>query len=221
MMYHVLNPSIVGVAGGRNAIFPAHIILQFVLSPVRKIKRRISHNKIKFFMRVLVIKERVCLIRSEISINTADSHIHFSHFPSVGVRFLPIYRNMVAVAAVRLQKFYRLHKHTARTAARIINAAIIKRFQYLNNGFHNAGRGIKFSALSPLIRRKLGNAIFIGMPQQILVFVCFRHIYIVGKQVYYIAQNPFIQSLISIIFRQNVFQRFIFRLNSAHSVIND
>ena len=82
---HMLNPRIVGVTGGGRTKLPAHIVLQLFLSPVGEIKRRICHNEICFQRGVEVIKESVCLIRSEVGVDTTDRHIHLCHLPSVGV----------------------------------------------------------------------------------------------------------------------------------------
>ena len=85
-----------------------------------------------------VVEERVSVILSEIRINTTDSHIHLSHFPSVGIGLLSVNRDIAPVSAVSLNEFRTLHKHTARTAARIVNTAVLKRTQYLNKGTHHA-----------------------------------------------------------------------------------
>ena len=82
---HMLNPRIVGVTGRGRTKLPTHIVLQLFLSPVGEIKRRICHNEICFQRGVEVIKESVCLIRSEVGVDTTDRHIHLRHFPSIGV----------------------------------------------------------------------------------------------------------------------------------------
>ena len=51
--------------------------------------------------------------------NTTNSHIHFCHFPSVRIGFLPIDRNAVTVTAMSLQELDRLNEHTTRTTAKV------------------------------------------------------------------------------------------------------
>ena len=46
MMYHMLYPSIVSITRRWNSKFPSFIFFQLILSPIRKIKWRISHDKI-------------------------------------------------------------------------------------------------------------------------------------------------------------------------------
>ena len=118
-----------------------------------------------------------------------------------------------------LQKFNWLNKHSAGTTARVINAAVIKRFQYFHNGFNNAWWRVKFTAFGAFVCGKLGNAIFISAPEQVFILICLRHINIVGKKVNHIAQNTFIKVLIGIIFWQNIFKCFVFCLYRPHGFI--
>ena len=48
VVYHMLNPRIVGIAGRRCAVLPTDIVFELFLSPVGKIERRICHNEIRF-----------------------------------------------------------------------------------------------------------------------------------------------------------------------------
>ena len=47
MINHVLNPRVIGVPGGRDAVFPTLIVFELVLSPAGQIKRRVRHNEVR------------------------------------------------------------------------------------------------------------------------------------------------------------------------------
>lgn len=113
----MLDPRIVGIARRWNAVFPTNIIFEFILSPIREVERRICHDKVRFQGLMQVVEESISVIRSEVSINTTDSHIHFSHFPSISIGLLSVNRNIVSVTAMCLNEFCTLYEHTARTTA--------------------------------------------------------------------------------------------------------
>ena len=127
MVYHMLNPRIVGIAGRRCSVFPTNIFLELFLSPVGKIERRICHNKICFQCFMQVIEECICLICTEVCINATNSHIHFSHFPSISIGLLTVNSDFSTLTAVCLNELRTLYEHTARTTARVIYTTIFKR----------------------------------------------------------------------------------------------
>ena len=134
----MLDPRIVSISGRRQTISPTNIIFELILPPVGEVERRICHNKVGFQGLVQIVEKCISVILSEICINTTDSHIHLSHFPCIGIGFLPVNRDIAPVSAVSLNKFRPLYEHTARTAARIIYTAVLKRTQYLNKCTHHA-----------------------------------------------------------------------------------
>ena len=93
VMNHVLNPCVVGVAGGRKTILPTHIIGQLLLIPRMIVERRIGKNKVCFQRGVKVIRECVCLISAEVGVDTTNSHIDLCHLPGVGICFLTVNSN--------------------------------------------------------------------------------------------------------------------------------
>ena len=134
----MLYPRIVSISGRRQTISPTNIIFELFLPAVGEVERRICHDKIGFQRLVQVVEERVSVILSEVRINATNSHIHLSHFPCVSIRLLSVNRDIASVAAVSLNEFCTLYEHTARTAARIVYSAVLKRTQYLNKSTNHA-----------------------------------------------------------------------------------
>ena len=167
-----------------------------------------------------VIKECICLIGTKVCVNTTDSHIHFSHLPSIGVAFLTVNGHTEPIASVFSYELDRLNKHTARTAAGIVHTAVGKRLQNCHNRFNNAGGGIKLAALYALICRKLSDTVFVSSAEQVFAFLGISHIHI-GKQVNDVAQYTLVQIRTCVIFRQYIFKALVLRFNRSHSVVND
>ena len=122
----MLNPSVVGVPGGRESVFPARVVFEFSLIPRVLIERRIGEYEIGFQSRVQVVCERVGMIGAEIGVDPADCHIHFCHFSRVGVCLLSVNGDCAAPAGMRPDELCALHEHAARSAAAIVDAAIIE-----------------------------------------------------------------------------------------------
>ena len=144
MMHHVLNPRIVGIALWWHTIFPTDIVCQTTGSPVFHIEGRIGHDEVELLGGVLVITETVTPTVAKVCLQTADGKVHVCHLPGVGVELLTIDGDIAQVTLMLLNELGTLHKHTARTTGRVIDAAF-KGLKHFYDGTDNAGRGIEFS----------------------------------------------------------------------------
>ena len=88
-MNHVLKPSKVCISCRWRAIFPPHIVRQFVRAPVREIERRVCHDEIRAQGRVAVIEEGIGVEFAEVGINAANGKVHLRHLPCGRVGILP------------------------------------------------------------------------------------------------------------------------------------
>ena len=167
-----------------------------------------------------ILKERVRVIRSEIGVNAPDRHIHFRHFPCVGIAFLPVYGGRAPDSRVIPDKFFTLDEHSAAPATWIVNTAVGRRFQNRHNRFDNAGGRVKFAAFDALIRRELRDTVFIHASENIPALFRSAHIHI-GEQIHDIAKNALVQIGIGVIFGKRVFQFPVVFFYSPHRVVND
>ena len=117
---------------------------------------------------MLVVGEGVRRHFAQVGGNASDSQIHFTQLVGgVGV-LLPVDGHLLFVAVVGLHKLHGLHKHTAGTAARVIQDAVI-RFNHLSNQINNTFWGVKFALTLAFRQRKFAQKIFVN-PADDIVF---------------------------------------------------
>ena len=140
------------------------------------------------------------------------------HLPGGRVRILTVNRNIVDIALVVFHKLGRLHKHSARTAGRIVNPAVV-RFQDLDQCFHHTGRREKFTAFFAFLFGKHGKTVFVSATQNVAGVAMIFH-FNIGKKIHHIPQTALIQLRTGKVFRKDAFQPDIFLFNQNHCVIN-
>ena len=59
---HVLHPGVVGVAGGRRAVLPAHVLLQLRRAPFLHVEGRIGEDEVGLQVVVQVVEEAVGVV---------------------------------------------------------------------------------------------------------------------------------------------------------------
>ena len=167
-----------------------------------------------------VVEKRVRVILPKIGVNAAYRHVHFRHFPCVGVAFLTVNGNDASLPRVFLNEFFALYEHPAASATGVVYAAVRRRLQNRHNRFYNACGRVELAALDSLMRGELRDAVFIGASEKVAAFVRAVHVHI-GEQVHNVAEYALVQVRTGVIFGQNVFQFLIVLLNRPHSVVND
>lgn len=97
------------------------------MPPVADVERGISKNEVSTQIGVLVFGEGVTRFVAQVEVDAAYGEVHRCQSPSGGIRFLPEDSHITQLATVGLNKLFRLHKHTTRTAARVIHFAVVWR----------------------------------------------------------------------------------------------
>ena len=215
---NVLNPRKVGVAIRWCAELPAHIVSELVCAPVGEVERWICQDKVRLQCWVAVVEEGIGVILSEVGLDATNSQVHLRHLPGCRVRVLTIDRDLVDIAGVALDKLCRLHKHTARAAARVIDTTCVG-LQDINKGLDNAGRGVKFARQLALSLGKLREAVFVGTTEDILRVAVLVHLDI-GEQIDHIAQAALVELGACKVLGQNIFQAAVLLLDGTHSVVD-
>ena len=172
MRNHMQNPAVVCIACRRHFVpVPTRIVQQFFFSaPCLLIKRRIRHDIVEFFVFMLIVCKRADRFFTQIAADSADRKIHSCKFQSGIRRLLAENCNLLCVAVVCLYKLHRLHKHTARTAARVINFALIRLDKFCDQ-VDDTFRRIEFALALALLQCKVGKEIFIHPAHYVLLVV--------------------------------------------------
>ena len=217
---HVFDPREVRVACGREAVLPARVFLQLFLAPVLEVEGRVRHDKVEAFVGVQVVEERVFVVLAEVRVDAADGHVHFRHFPGVGVGLLSVNAYVVAVATVVLDKLDALHEHAAGTAAGVIDALAFARFEDAHDGFHDACGGVEFASLHAFVACELRNAVFVGAAEQILARFGVAHVH-VAEHIDHIAEYTLIEVGGRVVLGEHAFERLVVLLDFDHRLVEN
>ena len=131
----VLHPGEVGVALGRDAVLPAHVVV--LAEPVGVVEGRIGEDVIGAEVGMQVAAEGVGVLGAEVGLDAAQGEIHHGEAAGGGVALLAVDADVAQLAAVGFDEFLRLHEHAAGAAAGIVNAALVGA-KHLDQQAHDA-----------------------------------------------------------------------------------
>ncbi|MNF64309.1 hypothetical protein D3C84_460350 [compost metagenome] len=115
---------------------------------------------------MLIANEGVGRLTAEVEVDAANGQVHRRQAPSRRIGLLAIDRDIAELATVDFDEFFRLDKHTAGAAARIVDLAMV-RIQYRDQGFDDAGRGVELPALFTFGTGELAEEVFIDLAEQV------------------------------------------------------
>jgi hypothetical protein len=119
----VLDPRVVGVAGGRDAVLPALVVPQALAAPVGEIERRIGEDEVGAEVRVEVAVEAVLIVGAEVGVDAADGEVHLGQLPGGVVGLLAIDGDVVLPSAVGEDEPLGGDEHAAGAAAGVEDAS--------------------------------------------------------------------------------------------------
>ena len=107
----VLQPRIVRVASGRDAVGPAGVVL--AARPVLDVEWRVGQDHVGLEVRVQVAGKSVAPRRAQVAEDAMDGQVHLRHPPGALVQLLAVDGDVAGRAVVRLQELLGLHEHAA------------------------------------------------------------------------------------------------------------
>ena len=217
---HVFDPCEVRIACGRESVLPARVFLQLFLAPVLEVEGRVRHDEVEAFVDMQVMEERVFVVFAEVCVDAADGHVHFRHFPGVGVGLLSVNAHVVAVATMVLDKLDALHEHAAGTAAGVIDAFAFARLEDFDDGFHDACGGVEFAALDAFVACKLRDAVFVSATEQILACFGVAHVHIT-EHIYHVAEHTLVEVGSRVVLGEHTFESLVVLLDFDHRLIKN
>ncbi len=135
------------------------------------------------------------------------------------VRFLPEDVNVAHPAAVGLHELLRLHKHTAGAAARVVDAALVRR-QHFDQELHDAPRRVELAALLALRAGELGEEVLVDATQDVLRAVGLVAQADVADHVDELAEALLVEPRVGVILGQHALERGVVALHGKHGVVH-
>lgn len=143
----VLHPGEVGVALGRDAKLPAHVVV--LPKPVGVVEGRVGEDVIGAEVGMEVAAEGVGVFGAEVGLDAAQGQVHDGEAARGGVALLAVDADVAELAAVGFDEFFRLHEHAAGAAGGVVDAAFVGG-EHLDEEAHDAGRGVELAAVLAL-----------------------------------------------------------------------
>lgn len=216
---HVLDPCEVGVAGRRDAVFPAGIVHEFVAAPVGEVERGICEDEVGAHRGVAVLEERVGVVGAEVRLDAADSEVHLRHLPGGGVGVLTVDRDVVDAPGMALDELGGLHEHAAGAAAGVVDAPVV-RLQDLHERFHDAGGREELAALLALLLGEHGEAVFVGAAEDVAGVAVLLHADI-REEVDHVTEAALVELGAGERFREDALQARILLFDREHGAVDD
>ena len=172
VMHDVRQPREIGVALRRRTVIrPANIAVELGMPPIGNVERRIGQHVIGAQIGMLIVEKRVGGFASQIEVDAANHEVHRHQTPRRVVAFLPVNRDvlfarLVMFGLVAFNKLFRLHEHSARTAARVVNASRMWRQNLHEYSNHRFGR-VKLAAFLTFRAGELSQKILVNLTQNI------------------------------------------------------
>jgi hypothetical protein len=154
----VLHPGEVGVALGRDAEPPAHVVILAV--PVGVVEGRVGEHVVGAQVGMQVAAEAVGVLGTEVGLDAAQREVHHGEAAGSGVALLAVDADVAPLAAVGLDELFRLDEHAAGAAAGIVDPAFVGA-EHLDQAAHHAGRGVELAAVLALGAGEAGEEIFV------------------------------------------------------------
>ena len=167
----VLHPGEVGVARGRDAELPAHVVV--FAEPVGVVEGRVGEDEVGAEVGMEVAPEGVGLLWAEVGFDAADGEVHHGEAAGGGVALLAVDADVAELAAVGFDEFFRLHEHAAGTAAGIVDAAFVGS-EHLDEEAHDALRGVELAAFLAFGAGELAEEIFVDAAEDVFRAACLR-----------------------------------------------
>ena len=167
MREHVENPRIVRIAFGRRCVvLPARIVFQILIIPAFQIEWRICHDVIEIYALVKVMGECGIRLFSKIVADAAQGEVHFRKTVGCRLFLLTVNIDTADIAFLFLDQVCTLNEHAARTAAWIVECAVI-RLNHGGNQLHRVMRRVELAFFLGGIDGKFLEEVFVHSSNQV------------------------------------------------------
>ena len=162
----MLHPGEVGVAGGRDAVLPARVVVFNAGVPLFHVKGWIGHDEVGAQVGVFVVTEGVGRFAAEVEVDATDSHVHGRQAPGGGVGFLAVDGDVAQFAFVFFDEAFALDEETAGAHGGVVDAAFVGLQHFDDEGDDGLGCVI-LAALFAFTQGELAEEVFVDMAEDV------------------------------------------------------
>ena len=214
----VLHPGEVGVALGRDAVLPAHVVV--LAEPVGVVEGRIGEDVVGAEVGMEVAAEGVGVLGAEVGLDAAQGEVHHGEAAGGGVALLAVDADVADPAAVGFDEFLRLHEHAAGAAAGIVDAALVGR-EHFDEEAHDAVRRVELAAVLAFGAGELGEEVFVDAAENVLGAIRFVAQADGADEVDEFAEAVLVERRAGVVFGQHAFEARVVALDGDHGVVHD
>jgi hypothetical protein len=162
----VLHPGEVGVAGGRDAVLPAGVVVFDAGVPLFHVEGWIGHDEVGAQVGVFVVAEGVGRFAAEVEVDATDGHVHGGQAPGGGVGFLAIDGDVAQFAFVFFDEFFTGDEESAGAHGGVVDAAFVGLQHFDDEGDDGLG-GVILAALFAFTQGELAEEVFVDMAEYV------------------------------------------------------
>ena len=162
----VLDPGVVGVAGGGDAVHPARVVSQAITTPIGHVEGGVGEDVIGFEVRMEVAVEGIGVFRAKVVSMPRMARFILARRQVVGLDSCRRRRGRLMRPPCAWKKFLGLDEHAAGAAAGVVNAAFVGG-EHLDQDADNGAGGVELAAFFAFRTGKLTEEIFIDAPEDI------------------------------------------------------
>jgi len=136
---------------------------------LKEVERRVGQDEVGPQIGELVVGEGVAGLTAQVEVDAADGQVHRRQAPGGGVRFLPVDGHVADLAAMRFDEFFALHEHAARSAAGVVDLAMVRR-QHGHQRLDDAARRVELAAALAFGAGEHAQEVFLDLAQHVARF---------------------------------------------------
>ena len=218
----MLHPGEVGVALGRDAELPAHVVV--LAEPVGVVEGRVGEDVVGAEVGMEVAAEGVGVLGAEVGLDTAQGEVHHGEAAGGGVALLAVDGDVANLATVGFDEFFRLDEHAAGAAGGVVDAAFVGG-EHLDEAAHDAGRGVELAAVLALGAGEAGEEILVNAAEQIYGAVGLFALagggeFDGGDDVDEFAETLFVEAGAGVVLGEDAFEARVVALDGDHGVVH-
>ncbi len=163
--------------------------------------------------------EAALVVPFNVCVDAADREVHLAEPPRRVIRLLPIDGYIADPATVQLDELFRLHKHAAGAAARVVDPSLV-RLDHLDHHTYDRARRVEFPTSLAFRTRELAKEILIDAPEHIARLSFFLAKCDARDKVDQFAKHHRVESRAGVVLREYTLEILVVLLDGQHGLVD-